>query len=84
MPQHTVGTTAQRLAAGIQQPRIHNLGPGDVGLAPSTDVTLDTADLYLKPGEAYEFPTDVATTPWLEIYAIASAAGTDVRVAERS
>ncbi|MBW3663581.1 MAG: hypothetical protein KY469_10820 [Actinobacteria bacterium] len=83
MPQFDVGTTAIQIVTGAyKRPTVRNLGPGNVGLGYTNQITVATAGIYLKPGEAYEWPTDLGWPDVGEssVWAIASAADTDVRV----
>lgn len=82
--QMTVGTVAQALSTAEFSDRyqsgqivvLQNLGPGNVYTDFTSAVTMGTG-LRLQPGDVYEFPR---TSNEQEIYLVASAAGTDVRV----
>jgi hypothetical protein len=82
MPQQTVGVEAVRIAEGIQRPVIRNLGPGEVGIDTSDEVTTANASIYLKVDESYEFPEDIHHSGWGNMYAISDTADTDLRIAE--
>lgn len=78
----TVGTTASLLHdGGSEQIVVRNLGPGNVGLGKTNAVTVANAEIYLQPGDSFEWISDLEVTGWDTVYAIADAAGTDVRVA---
>lgn len=76
MAKVTVDTTVSRLPVAIgETPVIQNLGPGVLYLDTSSSVSVTTG-LRVPVDGAYEWPRDVATS----VYAVASAAGTDVRI----
>ena len=78
----TVGTTAVKLDFGpADRPVIQNLGSGDLYFGPTSAVTANSG-IKLSVGMGYEFPNVLKNIAgWPEVWVIASAAGTDVRVA---
>lgn len=81
MPAYTVGTAAVEVVTDAEhRPVIRNNGPGNIGLGRDNTVTVAGAGIYLTPGESYEFLTDISAAGWPSVWAIADAAGTNVRV----
>lgn len=74
----TVGTTAAKLAKGGQRLVIQNLGPGNVAFSYSESPSLSAGGdgIKLAVDQAYEFPVPASG----DVYAVADAASTDVRV----
>lgn len=74
----TIGTTVEQIDNGGARLVVQNLGPGKVavGYTTSPSVAAGGSGIVLDVGQAYEFPA--ATSG--QVYAVADAAGTDVRV----
>lgn len=73
-----VGTTAVKIPATRKIPVIQNLGPGILFLDTDGDVDVDSG-LKLGVGVVYEFPESGA---YSDIWVVADAEGTDVRIIE--
>lgn len=75
--QQTIGTSPVRLdVPTAATPIVQNLGPGNVFLGDAA-VTTGTG-LKLSPNSAFEFPRDLGQG-FGGLFAVADAAGTDVR-----
>lgn len=75
MAKKTVGTTPVKIASAGQCPSVQNLGGGALYLDTRSDVAVGTG-LKLVVDGIYEFPRDLTK----DLYAVADAAGTDVRI----
>ena len=76
MAKVTVGTAAVALPVDVgETPVIQNLGPGNLYLDTASGVTTGTG-LQVPVDSVYEWTRDITKT----LYAIADAAGTDVRI----
>lgn len=76
MAKATVGLAAVALPVDVgETPVIQNLGPGVLYLDTRPNVTPATG-LQVPVNSAYEFPNDVTR----QVYAVATMAGTDVRI----
>lgn len=79
MPQVSVGTAVVAVPfGGGETPLIQNLGPADIFLGRTPDLTVGNG-ILVAVGDTYEFPRDLGGSGETTIYLVSAAAGNDVR-----